>query len=100
MRGIRVASPSQTPSERRTVMFEWPQQRVKLRTQRAVPKRPAACRLQVEVLEDRTVPASAHFLSAASSVNSAGELLVKFKEAGLGRRGPRRFQPEKRSVGA
>jgi hypothetical protein len=54
-----------------------------LRSPRTSHKRPVPFRPTLESLDGRIVPA-AHFNSATSSINSAGELVVDFKEAGLG----------------
>jgi hypothetical protein len=54
-----------------------------LRPRRA-PNRPASRRLGLESLDERIVPANAHFVSATSSITSAGALVASFKEAGLG----------------
>lgn len=57
------------------------------RTRPASERRLARFRPGLEPLGDRVVPAigtGAHFLYAASTVNAAGELVINFKEAGLG----------------
>jgi hypothetical protein len=49
--------------------------------------RPAPRRLGLESLSDRIVPAigtGAHFLYATSTLDAAGDLMISFKEAGLG----------------
>src|SRR5262245_12961958 len=55
-----------------------------LRPRQEPQKRAASYRPVLETLEDRLVPTSPHFISATASINNAGELVVKFKEAGLG----------------
>jgi hypothetical protein len=47
-------------------------------------RRPDSFRPLLEPLGERIVPANAHFISATSSVNGDGALVVNFKEAGLG----------------
>jgi len=51
---------------------------------RRKPQRRPSFRPMLESLDERIVPANAHFISADSSVNAAGALVVNFKEAGLG----------------
>jgi hypothetical protein len=53
-----------------------------LRSPRRPAKRPAPFRPALESLDSRILPA-AHFVSATGTVNSAGALVVDFKEAGL-----------------
>jgi hypothetical protein len=58
-----------------------------LRPRRAPHKRPATFRPTLESLSDRIVPTignGAHFLFATSSVTAGGDLVINFKEAGLG----------------
>lgn len=55
-----------------------------LRPRQAPQKRAASYRPVLECLEDRLVLTSPHFISATASVNNAAELVVNFKEAGLG----------------
>ena len=58
-----------------------------LRPRTSSPKRPAPRRLALESLSDRIVPAigtGAHFLYATSTIDAAGDLVISFKEAGLG----------------
>lgn len=58
-----------------------------LRPRLASERRAACFRPAVESLGDRVVPAigtGAHFLYAASAVDAAGDLVINFKEAGLG----------------
>jgi hypothetical protein len=63
------------------MLFSW------LRPRRTTRKQPASCRPALESLSDRIVPAigtGAHFLSATSTLNASGALVIDFKEAGLG----------------
>jgi hypothetical protein len=53
-----------------------------LRSPRSTHKRAASFRPALESLDGRVLPA-AHFVSATATVNSAGALVVDFKEAGL-----------------
>jgi hypothetical protein len=55
-----------------------------LRSPRTPSKRPAPSRPTLETLDERIVPVSPHFISATSSIDSAGALVANFKEAGLG----------------
>jgi hypothetical protein len=63
-----------------------------LKSSRKQSERPAQsrlglARLGLETLSDRVVPSigtGAHFLSATSSLNASGSLVINFKEAGLG----------------
>ena len=56
-----------------------------LRRRTASGKRPpASYRPTLESLDERIVPANAHFIHATSSVDGNGALVVDFKEAGLG----------------
>jgi hypothetical protein len=58
-----------------------------LRPRPSSPKRLASRRLELESLSDRIVPAigtGAHFLYATSTLDAAGDLVISFKEAGLG----------------
>lgn len=55
-----------------------------LRPRRAQATRPVTFRPNMESLDDRIVPANPHFLYADSSIGSSYELIVDFKEAGLG----------------
>ena len=59
-------------------MFTW------LRTRPESKKRPASFRPSLETLDQRIVPANAHFVTASSSISDAGVLSATFKEAGLG----------------
>src|SRR5262249_22780238 len=62
-----------------TMLLSW------LRSPRTSHERPARFRPMLESLESRLVPTAPHFIgSATSSVNSAGALVVSWKEAGLG----------------
>jgi len=58
---------------------------MRMRRERVKSRRPASFRLGVESLDPRIVPASPHFVGAATStVIASGALEVSFKEAGLG----------------
>src|SRR5262249_45479118 len=55
-----------------------------LRSRPAQTRRRATFRPMLEALGERINPTSPHFISATSSVDGSGALVVKFKEAGLG----------------
>ena len=55
-----------------------------LRSRPAQTRRRATFRPMLETLGERINPTSPHFISATSSVDGSGALVVKFKEAGLG----------------
>jgi hypothetical protein len=55
-----------------------------LRSPKASSKRPAPYRPTLESLDSRILPSgNPHFVSATATINSAGALVVDFKEAGL-----------------
>jgi hypothetical protein len=55
-----------------------------LRSTRPNTKHPTTSRLNLESLGERVNPASPHFISATSSIAADGDLVISFKEAGLG----------------
>src|SRR6266542_2951178 len=63
------------------MLFSW------LRSRRAPQKRTPSFQPTLEGLSERIVPAigtGAHFLYATSTVDASGDLVINFKEAGLG----------------
>jgi hypothetical protein len=66
------------------MLLSWLRPAPKAPHNRRPARRPASFRPALESLSERICPASPHFLSASASISSTGQLLVSWKEAGLG----------------